>query len=117
MTTNRTMELMAGTFYPRSMKHLQQLIMDADACSKCVGKKTLFGKDKFAPKLFAFERTLITCAIALEEDGQLGNSRDSKQSLEAIDKAMGMLAAAYSSWPAAFEFWEAYCSEALDREA
>lgn len=65
MATNRDLEMIVGATYPNTMKHLQQLIMDADACAKNIGKKTLFVKDKFEPSFDKISATMTLCFRAL----------------------------------------------------
>lgn len=110
VATNKNIEMIAATIYPKSMRHLQQLLMDADECAKNYGKKGIFGGDKFQPKFEAFQRTVLTCAFALTEDNALSDPTDVQQSIAAIDKALNMLSQAYSSWPLAFEFWDVFKS-------
>lgn len=68
MATNRSLEMIVGATYPNSMRHLQQLIMDAEACAKNYGKKSLFGKDKFEPSFYKFMATIGACVHALAAD-------------------------------------------------
>lgn len=108
MATNHALELVVGAMYPQSMRHLQQLLMDADACAKNHGKMSWFGRDKFQPRLLQFKRTLLTCAFSLVEDGKLDDPTNPMESIQAINHAMGLLEQTYSSWPLAFQFWRIF---------
>jgi hypothetical protein len=105
MATNRNLEALLGMVYPNTMRHLQQLIMDAEACSKNYGKTTLFGKDKFQPSVDKFMLTVGVCVHSLVEDQQLDDSKNVEAAMKALDKALSMSKETYSSWPLAFEFW------------
>ena len=105
MATNRSLEMIVGATYPNSMKHLQQLIMDADACAKNYGKKTLFGKDKFEPCFNKFMSTIGICVFALVEDAVLDDPNNVQDAMEALDLALSRCEETYSSWPLAFKFW------------
>ena len=102
MATNRSLEMIVSATYPNTMKHLQQLIMDAEACAKNYGKKTLFGKDKFESSADKFMLTIKLCVSALVADNQLENDQDA---MEALDLALSRCEVTYSSWPLAFKFW------------
>lgn len=110
MATNRDSEAVIGMMFPSSMKHLQQLIMDAESCAKSVGKKSLFGKDKFKPALDKFHQTLAACVMSMENDGHIKDPRNSSESLKQVNWAMQMLKETYSSWPHSFQFWESWYS-------
>lgn len=110
MATNKMLEQVAVRVYKYSMKHLQQLIMDAEKCSKTFGKKSLFGTDKFAMACEKFNQTMGECAVALVEDGQLESYEDMDLSMIEINKALGALELAYGSWPVAFDFWRNWYS-------
>ncbi|MBZ0256971.1 transposase, partial [bacterium] len=49
MPTNQTVEAVVGSIYPASMRHLQQLIMEAEGCAKSYGKKPQPG---YAERIF-----------------------------------------------------------------
>lgn len=108
MATDKYREIIVGALYPKSMKDLQQLIMDCDACAKNYGKKSWLGADKFQPKFEKFQRTIMTCAFSLVEDGVVSDPGNPSEVLPQIDKAMRMLAETYSSWPEAFSFWRSF---------
>lgn len=105
MATNKMLEQVAARIYPHAMKHLQQLIMDAENCSKAFGKKSLFGADKFEIACKKFNQTIGKCAVALHEDGYLDSFEDMDLSMIEVGKAVKSLELAYSSWPIAFDFW------------
>jgi hypothetical protein len=105
MATDRKMEQLVGLTYPRSLQHLQQLIMDAETCSKNYGKKSLFGRDKFEPAFDKFMATIGICVHALVVDGHLENPNDPAAALAELNIAMGLCEAMYSSWPLGFSFW------------
>lgn len=106
MATDRKMEQMLGLIYPQSMRHLQQLIMDAEGCAKSYGKKSLFGNDKFEPAFDKFMTTVGTCVHALVADGQLLSADDAIAAMDELNSAMGLCESAYSSWPLGFAFWK-----------
>jgi hypothetical protein len=106
MATNRSLEMIVAATYPNSMKHLQQLIMDADACAKNYGKKTFLGKDKFQPSFVKFMSTIGICVFALVEDAKLDDPEDAQEAMKALDLALSRCAETYSSWPLAFRFWQ-----------
>ena len=91
------------------MKHLQQLIMDADSCAKSVGQKSFFGKDKFKPAVDKFDNTLYTCVMSMVQDGQIKDPGNN-DALKQLNWAMQMLKDTYSSWPLAFQFWDTWYS-------
>lgn len=105
MSTNSTMESIVGAMYPNTMKHLQQLIMDAEGCAKNYGKKSFFGKDKFKPALEKFLETIDHCAHALIMDGIVDNVDDVEAVLIALNTAISFCKSAYGNWPLAFQFW------------
>lgn len=82
--------------------------MDAEACAKNYGKRSLFGGDKFLPKFSRFQSALAVCALALSEDGYIQDVKNPVEAIGAIDAAMKMMERTYSSWPLAFEFWEVF---------
>jgi tetratricopeptide (TPR) repeat protein len=106
MATNRSLEMIVGETYSNSMKHLQQLIMDADACAKNYGKKTFFGKDKFQPSFDKFMSTIGICVFALVEDDKLDDPENAPEAMKALDLALSRCEETYSSWPLAFRFWQ-----------
>lgn len=106
MATNYSLEMIIGETYPNTMKHLQQLIMDADACAKNYGKKTLFGKDKFEPCFDKFMSTIGSCVFALVEDAVLDDPKNVQVAMGALDLALSRCEETYSSWPLAFKFWQ-----------
>lgn len=114
MTTNKMLEQVAARMYPRAMRHLQQLIMDAEKCSRTFGKKSLFGADKFEMACEKFNQTMGKCAVALVEDGHLESSEDLDLSMIEINKALGALELAYKNWPVAFDFWRNWYSHYSD---
>lgn len=105
MTTDRAMEMIVGTTYPASMRHLQQLIMDAEACAKAYGKKSFFGKDKFEPAVDKFLSTVGTCVVSLTLDGHTHDPEDAEAGIDALHFAMTQCEAVYDSWPMGFRFW------------
>lgn len=119
MATDRRMEVMVGATYPASMRHIQQLIMDAEGCAKSYGKKSIFGKDKFEPAFDSFMSTLGKCVNSLVLDGHISDPKDTVSGIDAIHVAMTECEAVYSSWPMGFEFWQdwyAQCKAKLQRE-
>lgn len=108
MATNEVAERMLVQAYPAALRHLQQLLMDADACHKNIGKRGIFGGDKFKPALDRFACTLGRCMEALVEDGHLQNLDDAEAAIDAVSEAMRRMKLAYSSWPLAFDFWLKY---------
>lgn len=106
MATNYTLEMIVGATYPNTMKHLQQLIMDADACAKNYGQKTWLGKDKFQPSFDKFMSTIGICVFALVEDAKLDDPENAPEAMKAIDLALSRCEEVYSSWPLAFKFWQ-----------
>ena len=87
MPTNRDIEAVVGSMYPASMRHLQQLIMDAEGCAKSYGKRTLLGKDKFEPAFDKFMDTLGACVHALAQDGYLDDPKDVEVAMAALNEA------------------------------
>ena len=115
MATDKIQETLVRAMYPTAMRHLQQLLMDAEKCSKSVGKKTWFGDDKFAIGMAKFNKTLADCALALAVDGMLKTPQDGLSAIKAIDFAMSLLRKAYSSWPLGFEFWDMFYAQANEK--
>ena len=108
MATDRTQERLYGMMFPTAMKHVQQLIMDAEACAKNHGKKSIFGTDKFQSSFDKFNRTLAHCVVALTTDGVIINPQDSQHAIEKVDYAMRCMEDTYSNWPQSFQFWKAF---------
>lgn len=106
--TNVTIERMLMHDYPNSMRHFQQLIMDAERCAKSYGKKGWFGQDKFAPAREQFQKTLSRCMVGLLADDKLANLDDPIAAIDEIDRAMRFLRMAYDKWPDAFSFLEKF---------
>lgn len=106
--TRDIVERMLSHQYPHSMRHLQQLIMDAERCQQNHGKKGWFGGDKYQPALERFQNTLGRCMVALVDDSKLANLNDPIAAIEAVNTAMGMFQMAYNNWPDGFSFWRAY---------
>ena len=105
MATDRGLELVVKATYPSTMRHLQQLIMDAEACAKAYGKKSIFGKDKFDPAFDAFMSTVGRCVAFLVREGHIDNPEDTESAMDALHIAMEKCEAAYGSWPMGFKFW------------
>ena len=108
MPTNRGLEMILGATYPSSMRHLQQLIMDAEAAAKAYGKKSLFGRDKFEPAFDAFMSSLGKCVVSLVIDGHVNDPDDAEAGVDALNEAMLRCAEAYGNWPMGFRFWRDY---------
>ena len=108
MATNRGLEMIVGAMYPKSMRHLQQLIMDADSCSKAYGKKSLFGRDKFDPAFNAFMSTLGKCIVSLVSDGHIEDPDDAEAGVDVLHEAMLKCEEVYGNWPMGFKFWRDY---------
>lgn len=100
--------MILGAMYPNSMRHLQQLIMDAEACAKAYGKKSLFGRDKFEPAFDAFMSALGKCVVALVIDGHVSDPDDAEAGVDALNEALLMCEEAYGNWPMGFRFWRDY---------
>lgn len=116
MATNAMMERVVAQAYPHALRHLQQLMMDAERCERSFGKKGFFGGDKFKPALEEFQKTLARCFVALLLDGHVKNRESAAENIDAVSEAMRLLRLTYSSWPLAFLFWEKYAqSYRLDR--
>lgn len=98
--------MIVGATYPNTMKHLQQLIMDADACAKNYGQKTWLGKDKFQLSFDKFMSTIGICVFALVEDAKLDDPENTQEAMKALDLALSRCEETYSSWPLAFRFWQ-----------
>ena len=105
MATNRNLEMIVETLYPTSMRHIQQLILDSEACAKAYGKKTLFGKDKFEPAIDKFISTIGKCVISLQIDGHVNDTRNAEDGIDTLNYAMKKCEQVYSSWPMGFQFW------------
>lgn len=111
MATNRSVEIILGAMYPNSMRHLQQLIMDAEDCAKAYGRKSLFGRDKFESAIHEFMSTLAKCVVALVIDGHVSDPDDVESGIDALNEAMLMCEDAYGNWPIGFTFWRNYYSQ------
>jgi hypothetical protein len=108
VATNRTLEMLVGAAYPKTMRHLQQLIMDSEACAKAYGRKSLFGKDKFEPAFDAFMATLGRCVVSLAQDGHVQDVHDSESGVDALHSAMLRCEQVYGNWSLGFQFWRDY---------
>ena len=108
MATNTTMERVLAQEYPYALRHLQQLLMDAERCEQTFGKRGFFGGDKFKPSSAKFQETLARCFVALQADGHIKHHGTAEESINAMSRAISLLHVAYSSWPDAFSFWEKY---------
>ena len=97
MATTRGLEMIVGATYPSSMRHLQQLIMDAEACAKAYGKKSIFGKDKFEPAFDAFMSTVGRCVVSLVVDGHIESAEDTESGMDALHVAMAKCEEAYGN--------------------
>ena len=111
MATNRSLEMLLGARYPRSLRHLQQLLMDAEAAAKAYGKKSLFGKDKFEPAFNTFMSSLGKCVVSLGADGHVADLDDAERGVDALNEAMLRCEEAYGNWPMAFQFWRDYYAQ------
>jgi hypothetical protein len=87
--------------------------MDAEACTKSYGKRTLLGGDKFSEKLEEFKKTVSACVRAARKDGFIHHDATRPDVLLVLNGFMKDLEGTYSSWPMAFEFWRAYLNEEL----
>lgn len=119
MATNRRLEMVVGAMYPNTMRHLQQLLMDAEACAKAYGKKSLFGKDKFEPAFDTFMSTLGKCVVSLVLDGHVQDPDDAESGVDTLHAAMLRCEEVYGNWPLGFKFWRDYYNQfktKLDRE-
>ncbi len=113
MATDKKREAALRLKIPNALKHFQQLIIDAEACAKAYGKKTLFGGDKFSVKLEVFKKTVNVCVHATRKDGFIDHDALRSDVLLVLNGFMKDLEGTYSSWPLAFEFWRAFLSEEL----
>jgi len=102
---------MMALSYPSSMRHLQELIMASESCAKNWGKKSFFGKDKYAEAHEKFVGTVARCSAALYQDGKISNQNDARCCYDAIHKAMKLMSTIYTSWPLGFVFWGDYYEE------
>jgi len=111
MGTNKQGEQALVVAYPNSLRHLQQLIMDLETCAKNIGKKTLFGNDKFKPAEQKILETLKSCAIGLALDGYLSQDYGKVsmgQVLATVNTALNEFRLVYGNWPLAFYFWDVW---------
>lgn len=119
MPTDRLQERIVAADYPSAMRHLQQLIMDSEACAKAYGKKSIFGGDKFEPAFEKFMTTLAICVNYLAVDGHVKDLGDAESGVEALNTAMNRLEWVYGNWPLGFRFWSEWYAQfraKLDRE-
>jgi len=111
MATNRGLEMVLGAMYPTSMRHLQQLLMDAEKCAKSYGRTGLFGRDKFQPAFDEFISTVRRCVVSLAVDGQISDPDDTESGMEALNDAVLKLEDVYGNWTMSFQFWRVYFSQ------
>ena len=111
MATNRSLEKILIARYPNTIKHLQQLLIDAESCAKNYGKKTWLGKDKFESSFDKFMSTIGLSVYGLIMDGQLDDPENTTEAMAAIDLALSRSQEVYSNWPLAFKFWNDYYSQ------
>src|SRR5262245_22998962 len=106
MATNRRLEAALSASYPNTMRHLRQLLMDAEDCAKTYGKTSFFGKDKFQPKKDKLAITVGECLRALVKDNHLADTKDLGAAMKALNVAVLSCEQTYSRWPLAFGFWQ-----------
>lgn len=91
---------------PNTHNALTWLVPSMEAAYRCAGKKTIFGKDKFAPayqKVIAnIEKTISSMMI----DGIINHSTSSDDIKEELIKAMTFFANAYPNWPDGYAFFK-----------
>lgn len=110
--TDRPLEVMLVAMYPRSLKHLQQLVMDCERCANSRGKRTLFGADKLEKANRKLLETVKAVHLTLAVDTSPEILSDFVKGLDEINTAVQLLKSTYLNWPAAYEYWNFWYSEA-----
>lgn len=105
-TTNKILESVLMRSFPNSFSHLQKIVMDCEKCTKNVGKKSIFGGDKFKSaneKLIArVQKTQQMLALDLSPE----RVNTAAKTLDEIDAALQLFKTTYPNWPAAYDFWD-----------
>ena len=113
MATNYDMERMIARVYPRSMKHIQQLIMDCEHCHDSYGKKNWLGRDKFEKSIDHLFKTIGILAHSIEADGHPIDKSDALSALKEVNSALLLCELAYENWPHAFIFWKDWYAQVV----
>lgn len=105
---------------PKTYRALQQLVRFAAKSQNNLGKKGLFGGDKFQPAFNDFKRSVYELCEALDEDGDMvvihmddswSKFGQDKNYLAYINHMMDHFKTLFPNWPDAYSFWDGYYNE------
>lgn len=105
---------------PKTYLALQRLVMSSAKAQKNLGKKGIFGGDKFEPSFNAFKRSVFDLCEAIDIDGDMvvihmddswSKFRENQNYLAYIDHMLMHFRSIYPSWPDAYTFWDGYFQE------
>lgn len=110
--TNKPLEAMMTSMYPHALKYLQQIVMDCERCANSRGKRTLFGADKLEKANQKLLGTIKASQSALAADISPAKVDNAVEVLDEINTAIQLFKSTYPNWPAAYEYWSFWYSEA-----
>jgi hypothetical protein len=93
------------------MKIGTDLIMAAEKAGNSVGKKTLFGSDKWAPAHDKFLQQFAALGIGLIIKGVVKSLDDRVSVIKASDEFMIQISTVYPNWPTAHRYWQIFVAE------
>ena len=110
--TNPTFVLAIEAVYGKQILKLgTELLMAAADAYKNRGKKSIFGKDKWAPAHDRFMDKIQELGLSLRMIGR-APSLESHDVVASIDELMTQLNAAFPSWPESYSYWDWFKSVA-----
>lgn len=102
---------------PQTFKALQRFVHSCAKANSAYGKKSLFGKDKYAPAVENMKQRLEELCFAIEQDGDMfavdldsswAEFRRTGDYCWYIDRMIGQFKQVYPSWPDAYAYWDAF---------
>ena len=104
---------MIDRMYGPANKDMQTLLLAAEKAAKTYGKRSLFGADKHAPALQAFEDCFTSLLGALARQGLAEPTLVS--TTKAAESMFAMYRIGYPNWPRAYDVCEAYLGNLKSR--
>lgn len=90
---------------PNTHGAISYLVPALEDAYKSIGKRTIFGKDKFAAEYQKCLEKITKVLFAMEQDGLCGPGIDEEETESEFFRVMGFFAHAYPNWPDAYAFF------------
>ena len=92
---------------PNTHNALTWLVPALEKAAQNLGKKSLFGKDKFTPAYEMVVQHLGTCISSMAQDGIIGQSMSAAEVEEEFFKVVTFFSNAYPNWQDGYAFFKA----------